>query len=130
MRHATTAVSFLPELAQRIDRAEDRFEQRSARAPLLVRPLIGIAWGWSAGRRLRRGIVDELRVTPGLSTREREILRINATRYVGDRLGATRRVVEFHAFERAFSLWHALHMPLFVMLIIAGTVHVFAVHLY
>ena len=45
-------------------------------------------------------------------------------------IGAARRVLEFRAFQKLFSLWHALHMPLFLMLIIAGTVHVVAVHLY
>jgi hypothetical protein len=39
-------------------------------------------------------------------------------------------VLEFRAFQTLFSLWHALHMPLFFMLIIAGTVHVVAVHIY
>jgi hypothetical protein len=39
-------------------------------------------------------------------------------------------VLELRAFQALFSLWHALHMPLFFMLIIAGTVHVVAVHLY
>ena len=39
-------------------------------------------------------------------------------------------VLEFRAFQKFFSLWHALHLPLFVMLIIAGTVHVVAVHIY
>ena len=57
-------------------------------------------------------------------------LRDTANRYVDDRLGAVRRVVEFDAFERLFSLWHALHLPLFLMLLVAGFVHVAAVHLY
>ena len=52
------------------------------------------------------------------------------TGYIDDRLAATRRVVEFAAFERLFSLWHALHLPLFLMLLIAGVVHVVAVHVY
>ena len=60
----------------------------------------------------------------------RRPLRDTAMRYVDARLAATRRVVEFGAFERLFSLWHALHLPLFLMLLIAGVVHVVAVHLY
>ena len=53
-----------------------------------------------------------------------------ASGYIDDRLAATRRVVEFAAFERLFSLWHALHLPLFLMLLVAGVVHVVAVHVY
>ena len=53
-----------------------------------------------------------------------------AYQYIDSRLGATRRGVEFSAFEQLFSLWHALHLPLFLMMLIAGTVHVVAVHVY
>lgn len=45
-------------------------------------------------------------------------------------LSAIRRVVEFRFYERLFSLWHPLHMPLFLLLMGAGLVHVAAVHLY
>jgi hypothetical protein len=37
---------------------------------------------------------------------------------------------QFSAYERLFSLWHALHIPLFVMLLLTGILHVVAVHLY
>lgn len=40
------------------------------------------------------------------------------------------RVSDFNVYERLFSLWHLLHIPLFIMLIISGTVHVLAVHIY
>ena len=43
---------------------------------------------------------------------------------------AARRVAEFESCERLFSAWHILHMPLFVMLVIVGIVHVIAVHVY
>ena len=36
----------------------------------------------------------------------------------------------FLLYERLFSLWHLLHLPLFIMLIISGAVHVVVVHLY
>lgn len=41
-----------------------------------------------------------------------------------------RAVSEFALYERLFSLWHILHLPLFFMLVIAAIVHVIAVHLY
>lgn len=44
--------------------------------------------------------------------------------YVKPRLDASRRVGEFQLYARLFSLWHALHVPLFIMLLIAGGVHV------
>lgn len=40
------------------------------------------------------------------------------------------RVADFSVYERLFSLWHVLHIPLFIMMIISGVVHVIAVHIY
>lgn len=41
-----------------------------------------------------------------------------------------RKVAGFLLFERLFSMWHIFHLPIFVMLLITGTVHVYAVHMY
>jgi hypothetical protein len=41
-----------------------------------------------------------------------------------------RRVAEFGFYEGVLSLWHALHVPLCVVLFIAAAIHVVAVHLY
>ncbi len=127
LRHVTTGVTFLPEVVERLAADEAVIELRSLRTPLLLRPLVGISWAWAARHRLRRYVRTAVHALPAP---QQEAQRKAAFRYVDDRLGATRRVVEFQAFEQFFSLWHALHMPLFVMLVIAGTVHVFAVHLY
>ena len=61
---------------------------------------------------------------------QRERLTQAARRYVQSRLVAARRVAEFEASEKLFAAWHVLHMPLFLMLVVVGIVHVFAVHLY
>jgi hypothetical protein len=45
-------------------------------------------------------------------------------------LDAVRRVAEFRACERLFSLWHAFHLPFCVMLFTAAAIHVLAVHMY
>ena len=127
----TSSVSFLPALARRIDEEQAIVERRCAATPLLLRPIVGASWAIGARRRLRRAVRDA--VDAGADRRrdpKREPLRLTANRYIDDRIGATRRVLEFRAFQQLFSLWHALHMPLFIMLIVAGTVHVVAVHLY
>ena len=41
-----------------------------------------------------------------------------------------RRVAAFKVYERLFSLWHVLHLPLFFMMIITAVIHIFAVHMY
>ncbi len=41
-----------------------------------------------------------------------------------------RQILEFHFYERMFAIWHLLHMPLFIMMVVTGFVHVYAVHAY
>jgi hypothetical protein len=51
-------------------------------------------------------------------------------RAVRDQVDAIRRAGEYAAYERAFALWHALHLPFCVGLFLAAAVHVGAVHMY
>ena len=53
-----------------------------------------------------------------------------ARSHVAAYLDALRSIAGFTFFERLFSLWHVLHMPIFFMLVITGLVHVYAVHFY
>jgi hypothetical protein len=45
-------------------------------------------------------------------------------------LGAIAKAAELSFYERLFSLWHILHVPLFFLLLVTGIVHVVAVHMY
>lgn len=49
---------------------------------------------------------------------------------VGHYTLALRKTAAFRVYERLFSLWHILHLPLFFMMIITAIIHIFAVHLY
>jgi hypothetical protein len=40
------------------------------------------------------------------------------------------RVAQFSIYERLFSLWHVLHIPLVVLLVLSAVFHVLAVHMY
>lgn len=64
--------------------------------------------------------------TPAQLKHQRSIMG----RYLADFFSTTRKVAGFSFFERMFSLWHLLHMPLFLMMVITGVVHVIAVHMY
>lgn len=132
LRWVTTNVEFLPGLVDRIDAEEHGLLARSERTTILARPVVVAYRVARARRRLRRYVAAELHAARGRgATGDRhDRLHLTANAYVDDRLAATRRVVEFGAFERLFSLWHALHMPLFLMLLVAGVVHVVAVHVY
>ncbi len=57
--------------------------------------------------------------------------RVKAAQQILDDYFLTlRRAATLAVHERLFSLWHILHLPLFVMLIVAAIIHVVAVHLY
>jgi hypothetical protein len=49
---------------------------------------------------------------------------------VDDYLATLQRVSQFAVYERIFSLWHMLHVPLVYLLALAALAHVVAVHLY
>lgn len=68
--------------------------------------------------------------THGWSRNESAIHLDCARRDVDEFLGAVSRAAHMSFWERMFSLWHVLHVPLFFLLIVSGVVHVVAVHLY
>lgn len=50
----------------------------------------------------------------------------NATAYIN----SLYRIFRFRIFVHLFSLWHLLHLPLFIMLVVSGIIHVIVVHSY
>lgn len=55
---------------------------------------------------------------------------VNARGDVDEFLSAVSRAALMSFWERVFSLWHILHIPLFFLLLVSGVIHVVAVHLY
>jgi hypothetical protein len=45
-------------------------------------------------------------------------------------LAGAQRVAQFSRYERLFSLWHVLHVPLVWMMVFSAIAHVVAVHAY
>jgi hypothetical protein len=134
LRAKVAGASFVPTLLAELEAADRRLAQRSpATLRVLLRPLTVTARMWWERLRLTRRAVVELRET---AARSRVVAERHAhferavRRYIARRLQATRQVVEFEAYEKLFSLWHVLHLPLFFLLLIAGVVHVVAVHVY
>jgi hypothetical protein len=52
------------------------------------------------------------------------------TGIVAQYLRAAQRLAQFTVFERLFSWWHVLHVPLVYMLVLSAIAHVIAVHMY
>jgi len=135
LRDLSGSVSFLPDLVARLEVAEQRLLGCGPRLSLLgfLKPLVvrlaSMNARWQLHRYIRRGLRASARKSAVVAS-ESKRLRRTANAYIDRRLAATRRVAEFQGYERLFSLWHALHIPLIFMLIIAAVVHVIAVNVY
>jgi hypothetical protein len=66
----------------------------------------------------------------GWSRRMRRDRLAAATDHITLHLAAVKKAAAFAFYERLFALWHVLHLPLFILLILAAVAHVVAVHLY
>jgi hypothetical protein len=135
LRERATKILMMPELANLLEEEERRLLAIGDWGPALVpfAPMV-IGFRHSSGRsRLRRYVRAAIRVT---AARHKAVAKQSdrfervAFDYVSRRMKVTREVVEFRIYERLFSVWHVLHMPLFLMLIAAGIVHVISVHVY
>ncbi len=79
--------------------------------------------------RARREIIQKA-TTSAVVDQHADRLEATISRYLHEHLNQVRQVARFNSFERLFSLWHLVHVPFFVMMILSGLFHVFAVHLY
>jgi hypothetical protein len=135
LRAQTTSISFLPGLLNAIDRIEKRLIQPPkgicARFLHLLTggPRVAVA-RWMVRREIKRAVDDALRRESALIARHAHRIAAVARSYAARRLKAGRRMAEYRAYARLFSLWHVLHIPLFFMLLIAGIVHVIAINIY
>ena len=66
----------------------------------------------------------------GWNRQEIQRHRRDAKRYLTTYIRTVRKVAELGFYERLFSFWHLLHLPLFLMLTVAAVIHVVAVHMY
>jgi hypothetical protein len=135
LRDLSASVSFLPDLVAQLEVAEQRLLASGPRLSILgfLKPVVvGFAATkarWQLHRYIRRGLRASARASTVIAAESKRLRRV-ATAYIDRRLTATQRVAEFQGYERLFSLWHALHIPLIFMLIIAAIVHVIAVNVY
>lgn len=77
----------------------------------------------------RRTEVDArraIRTLAGLDEARRAVLLSDNA----DFFQSVRRATEFAFYDRMLRLWHLLHLPLFVLLVVSAIVHIIAVHMY
>jgi hypothetical protein len=126
--------TFVPDLARRL--AE--FDQAVLKPPrsllaCTVLPL-RLAWitrieRWKLMRFARRRLLVESMCSAVLAQHRKGFEKITR-HYVATHLRAVRRVAEFVAYQRLFALWHVVHRPFFAILLIALSIHLYAVYRY
>lgn len=80
-------------------------------------------------RELRAMVNKRLNGAAALS-HHRDRLLDSALTYLDRRLETYRKFAQLRGCERLFSLWHVVHFPLFLVMVVAAIVHVVAVHAY
>ena len=78
---------------------------------------------------IRRELRARAIVSDAIRANAPELRRV-ATQYMSDQVRLLRRIAQLSFYERLFSLWHVLHLPMFILLVLSGLVHVLAVHMY
>lgn len=135
LRCLSGRMSFVPDLVKRIEASEQRLLDTGPQLSMLgfLKPLVVAAATARERRRLESYVRSALkavaRKSPAVANQRRPLTRA-ACLYIDRRLTATKRVAEFSGYERLFSLWHALHIPLIFALAIAAVIHVIAVNIY
>lgn len=84
---------------------------------------------WQLVRFAHRKIMVESIYSPTVSANRRKLEKA-VSRYIASHLSQVRRVAGYTAYQRLFALWHKIHVPFFVLLVITVSVHIYAVHNY
>ena len=127
-------LAFAPSVEQQLNDFARRAEE--TRHHGLVHPLRFLALGLHAAaarRRCTREATEALqRVAARKHWTEADLARRIERRrkLIASHLAAVQRVAQFAAFERLFSIWHVLHVPLVYMMVLSAVAHVVAVHMY
>lgn len=125
---------FAPGIEERLHRFEERVLENGAEVSgrIWMLPFLGVRLNWTrivVTRKLKRLLkksAKENRWNRG-ETKNR---MLHGEESVRQFLDSVRSVATYHAYEHLFSLWHILHVPLLFLLILAGAIHVLAVHMY
>jgi hypothetical protein len=127
-------LAFAPTVETRLERFAARAEQIGRDG--LKRPWRFFLLGLSVWRERRRSCreVSELLAMRAQSNgwSAAQVARASraANARVAEYLRVVQRLAQFTVFERLFSWWHVLHVPLVYMLVLSAIAHVIAVHMY
>lgn len=107
------------------DKISGSLGTRASLAWTLRRHVVRISLWRTASRELRARAAQSATVA-----RDYRRLRRASSSYIGNYVRLMGQVAQLTLYEKMFSLWHVLHLPLFYMLVISALLHVLAVHMY
>lgn len=120
-----------------IDAELDRYVSAPRAQSSLVASFVSSVLSGPRTRASRTAILRELKghlagpaASPPISRRQRRQSLKLADHHLRLFFAAVKKADRLAFFEHIFSMWHHLHMPLFVMLLITVVLHIVAVHLY
>jgi hypothetical protein len=134
MQALSKKVPFSESLVERLKQFEDKVLRRP-KTPLhaFMRHIFVSFRLFFAQRSLihySKGLLREKYLSKEMSKQEAYQANRVVKHYIKAYMARLHKVSELSFFERLFSLWHVLHVPFFIMMIITGIVHVIAVHVY
>lgn len=126
--------SLIPELSARLTQYDrDVLSPPTNLLVCFLLPLSMRVRTWRQSRRLNRFVRASLAIqaqhTPEIAKHRAQFEKLFRS-HIDKHLTQVRAVAEFTAYERLFALWHKVHLPFFVLLLVSVVVHVAAVHLY
>jgi hypothetical protein len=124
----------LPELSERLEREEHRLLELTEWGPGVMLAPFALAGRYASGQRelcdyASEAIADAAARHKTVAAQQARFEQLTFD-YISRRLQATRDLAEFRLYERLFAAWRVLHVPLFLVLIAAGIVHIVSVHVY
>lgn len=126
-------ISLSPTIIKAIKRHEKfMIKQRNFLVHLLTLPYIYLSSKLMRAR-IRSNLVRDLKKQARKNNWDRRMLRDfiqEARLYLGDYFTILVKITHLTMYARLFSFWHILHMPLFIMLVLTGIIHVVYVHMY
>ena len=125
---------FAPQVNQRLERFQS-IVPTQPKGPLLnlwrmLALPFRLRWTYArASKDLKRAIKKQARIRAWPRAKGRQRLSYGK-KMIRAYLEAVRSVARIDGYERLFSVWHFVHVPLLFWLVITGVIHVLAVHMY
>jgi hypothetical protein len=130
-----SAFAFAPDIEQRLAAFRERFAPGQSRdsgrrfGDFFMVGIRGFGLRWSLRGRLKQALRAE-RERGRLQTQQVKSVYSNGQGLIASHIRSVRDVSRFHIYQRLFSWWHILHIPLVYLLVFSAIFHVISVHMY